>query len=153
MCIGRLRARTRLSTQIDTMEAWNTWLCVIIRVFSSYICDLGGLDGVVVIFFPTEIFRLFRIRGSFIVGLYLRNISNENLGTSSMFALRGRFEAVKATRMRLMDAGLLASVVVSTSIVYYHLVFTYSSNKMSTVNKLYLSLSSLLFFTRRPSKP
>ena len=26
----------------------------------------------------------FRIRGSFIVGLYLRNISNENLGTSSM---------------------------------------------------------------------
>ena len=67
----------------------------------------------------------FRIR---VVGLYLRNISNENLGTSSMFALRGRFEAVKATRMRLMDAGLLASVVVSTSIVYYHLVFTYSSN-------------------------
>ena len=45
--------------------------------------------------------------------------------------------------MRLMDDGLLASVVVSTSIVYYHLVFTYSSNKMSTVNKLYLSLSSL----------
>ena len=42
-----------------------------------------------------------------------------------------------------MDDGLLASVVVSTSIVYYHLVFTYSSNKMSTVNKLYLSLSSL----------
>ena len=41
----------------------------------------------------------FRIRG-FIVGLYLRNISNENLGTLSMFALRGRFEAVKATRMR-----------------------------------------------------
>ena len=40
--------------------------------------------------------------------------------------------------MRLMDDGLLASVVVSTSIVYYHLVFTYSSNKMSTVNKLYL---------------
>ena len=68
----------------------------------------------------------FRIRG-FIVGLYLRNISNENLGTSSMFALRGRFEAVKAnitTRMRLKDDGLLASVVVSTSIVYYHLVFT-----------------------------
>ena len=29
----------------------------------------------------------FRIR---VVGLYLRNISNENLGTSSMFALRGR---------------------------------------------------------------
>ena len=51
----------------------------------------------------------------------------------------------KTEILRLMDDGLLASVVVSTSIVYYHLVFTYSSNKMSTVNKLYLSLSSLLF--------
>ena len=50
-----------------------------------------------------------------------------------MFALRGR---LKLIRMRLMDDGLLASVVVSTSIVYYHLVVTYSSNKMSTVNKL-----------------
>ena len=34
----------------------------------------------------------FRIRG-FIVGLYLRNISNENLGTSSMFG----FKAVRAS--------------------------------------------------------
>ena len=65
------------------------------RVLNSYIRDISGFHGFV-LFFPTEIFRLFRIRGSFIVGLYLRNISNENLGTSSMFALRGRFEAVKA---------------------------------------------------------
>ena len=65
-----------------------------------------------------------------------------------MFALRGRFEAVKATRMRLMDAGLLASVVVSTSIVYYHLVFTYSSNKMSTANKTLAIFSPKLAFTR-----
>ena len=86
----------------------------------------------------------FRIRG-FIVGLYLRNISNENLGTLSMFALRGRFEAVKATRMRLMDAGLLASVVVPTSIVYYHLVFTYSSNKIYPI----IFLSTYLEKTRR----
>ena len=48
------------------------------------------------VFVRENLGRLFRIRGSFIVGLYLRNISNENLGTSSMFALRGRFEAVKA---------------------------------------------------------
>jgi hypothetical protein len=46
-------------------------------------------------FFSSENLGEFRIRG-FVVGLYLRNISNENLGTSSMFALRGRFEAVKA---------------------------------------------------------
>ena len=65
---------------------------------------------------------MFRIRG-FLVGLYFRNISNENLGTSSMFALRGRFEAVKAnitTRMRLIAINYQDLFVFSQDIAHEH---------------------------------
>ena len=40
--------------------------------------------------FPTKIFRLFRIRGvglGDLLGLYLRNISNENLGIAKVIGI------------------------------------------------------------------
>ena len=63
----------------------------------------------------------FRIRG-LQIGLYLRNISNENLG---LFLLKRNpiwWKANITTRMRLMDDGLLGSVVVyNCNSILYHL--------------------------------